>query len=361
MLGGKGELRVEQQARVHGGGGGRIVQQGQVRRRIEPVRVQVGQQVRRRVDRRPDRDVRRRDVPALLDDSFGLPEVGRKAPVLPDTLSEQFESLPSRSFSSDCSLLRIASSARCTSSNGLCGGPTTSSSLSSSSSADMLLVRWSKPAGPREELTELGLSLSPSPLRCPISDCLKAEQLKPVLVRGSRSGVLEAEHPIFRAVRINQSGRKSRCWVARYGAVATMGTPTSGKLAALGPMQSIRKVNITAPAVVRLTALLFLASENGSPRSITPLMRVAFISQWPILIPFAIRPGAKEKVVQPDASPNPPRAFVPSVSERTVRDIYFGAPCLPLASAGHSNRFRLQMRAATGATRHNHIEPHAAR
>lgn len=41
------------------------------------------------------------DVPALLDDSLGLPEVGRKAPVLPETLSEQLESLPSRSFSSD--------------------------------------------------------------------------------------------------------------------------------------------------------------------------------------------------------------------------------------------------------------------
>lgn len=52
------------------------------------------------------------DVPAALLHSLGL-TVGRKAPVLPATLSEQFESLPSRSLSSACRRLRIASSVLC--------------------------------------------------------------------------------------------------------------------------------------------------------------------------------------------------------------------------------------------------------
>lgn len=51
------------------------------------------------------------DVPGGFGPFFGLPDVGRNAPVLPPTLSEQLESLPSRSESSVCcSLLRRASS-----------------------------------------------------------------------------------------------------------------------------------------------------------------------------------------------------------------------------------------------------------
>lgn len=58
MLGGQRELRVEEETgiearMVHGGsGGGLVVQQRHVGRRVETVRIEVGQQMRRRMKRR---------------------------------------------------------------------------------------------------------------------------------------------------------------------------------------------------------------------------------------------------------------------------------------------------------------------
>lgn len=61
MLCGQGKLSVEQEAGIHRGGRGLVVQQvRQVWRGVKSVRVQIRQQVRWRMDRRTDGDVGRR-------------------------------------------------------------------------------------------------------------------------------------------------------------------------------------------------------------------------------------------------------------------------------------------------------------